>query len=638
MNPSQTSQSSPPAGKIPLHKKFKPAKKQTVKETDAQPMTLGQTVDQQILQIVSGRFNEQVIRTKFVQLLLNSPGIVGACYVQKDPQGLWMPSVAAPSVGRLPERRGFAEDLSSRCEDVVKSPNVQTAKIESSGELHGLFATIAPRNSQPEILLVVAQSQQAALRLIQTTQKVTQAIQLWLNGRNSADMDWQAQALAAIIEIVGKVESQETSKAAAEEVANLLANRTGCASVAVGRFSKNRMQLEAISGVGKIDQGSDSSREYLQALVESATRKRPGLFPAIRQDNNFLLQAHKQLAAGTKSAAVYSLPLVDDSDQTIGAVVFTGEREMLSSSQFKRFNDAAAQPLARSLSVIDKVKQTALTRTRTMVKRKLSFSRQMLILVGLVCLVLLMFLPITYRVRCNCVTEPVSRRFAVAPFDGQIETGLVEAGDLVTAGQVLAEMDGRTINWELYGVLAERQQSLRTREIELSERNVSQTILAELEYDRLVSQEEILQHRREHLMIKSPIDGVVLSGSLERAEAASVETGQVLFEIGPVRPMRIEVAVSSDEIAQVREGHQAKVWIEGQEDRPVTGKILRIHPRSETRDAKNVFVAQIEFPNEDERLRPGMKGSVRIDGEKRSLGWSLFHKPVNYVRSRLTWW
>ena len=88
----------------------------------------------------------------------------------------------------------------------------------------------------------------------------------------------------------------------------------------------------------------------------------------------------------------------------------------------------------------------------------------------------------------------------------------------------------------------------------------------------------------------------------------------------------------------MREGHQAKVWIEGQEDRPVTGKILRIHPRSETRDAKNVFVAQIEFPNEDERLRPGMKGSVRIDGEKRSLGWSLFHKPVNYVRSRLTWW
>jgi multidrug resistance efflux pump/nucleotide-binding universal stress UspA family protein len=633
MNPSQTSQSSSPTGKIPLHKQFKP-----VTRTDAGPATLGQTVDQQILQIVSGKFNEQVVRTKFVQLMLTSPGVIGACYLQKDAQGLWTPSVAAPSVGRLPERRRFAEEFSSRCDEFTKSANIQTSKIESSDGQFGLFATIGPRNSPPEILLAVTQSQQSALQLAQTAQKAAQAFQLWLNGRNSADADWQAQALAAIIEIVGKVESQETNKEAAEEVANLLANRTGCDSVAVGRYSKNRMQLEAISGVGKIDQGSDTSRDYLQVLVESATRKRSGLFPAIKQDNNFLLQAHKQLAAATKSAAVYSCPLVGDDDQIVGAVVFTGERELLSSSQFHRFNDAAALPLARSLCIVNKVKQTALTRTKTLVKRKLSFARQLFVLVGAVCLVLLLFLPITYRVRCNCVTEPVSRRFAVAPFDGQIETGLVEAGDLVKSGQVLAEMDGRTINWELYGVLAERQQSLRTREIELSERNVSKTILAELEYDRLVSQEEILQHRRDHLKIKSPIDGVVLSGSLERAEAASVETGQVLFEIGPVKPMRIEVAVPSDEIAQVREGHPAKVWIEGQEDRPVEGEIVRIHPRSETRDADNVFVAEIEFPNDDERLRPGMKGSVRIDCERRSLGWSLFHKPVNYVRSRLTWW
>ena len=249
-----------------------------------------------------------------------------------------------------------------------------------------------------------------------------------------------------------------------------------------------------------------------------------------------------------------------------------------------------------------------------------------------------MFLPITYRVRCNCVTEPVSRRFAVAPFDGQISVGHAEAGDLVTAGQVLAQMDGQTIRMELSGVIAERQQALRTREMKLFERNVPEAILSELEHKRLVSQEEILMYKKDHLQIKSPIDGVVLSGSLERAEAASIETGQVLFEVGPVKPMRVEMAIPSNEIAQVKAGFPVKVWIDGQEDEPIEGEILKIHPRSETRDAKNVFIAEIEFPNEDERLRPGMKGSVRVDCEERSLGWSLFHKPMNYVRSRLTWW
>ena len=628
----QTSRTTSPTGKVAMHQKFKP-----VATHSAHGMSLGQNIDQQILQIVSGNFNEKVIRTKFVKMALAVDGVVGACFISKDQQDLWTPSLAFPTMGRVPERRKFAEEFSEKCDEYVKSGNVQTAAIPSMKNATGLFAPIRPRNSQPEVILLVVRSQQDALRATQLVQKITAAIQLWLNGRDSADADWQVKALAAIVEIVASVEEQETNKAAAEEIANLLANRLGCSSVAVGLMKRHQMKLQAISGVGKIDQGSDSSRDYLQVLVESATRKQPGLYPAINEHNNFLLQAHRQLGATIQTEAIYSQPLIVD-DEVIGAVVMAGDRAILSSNQFQRFNDAASPSLTSSLQVIDKVKQTTLTKTRSFVKRKLSWAKQLLILGSLVCFCLLMFLPITYRVRCSCVTEPVSRRFAVAPFDGQIIAGRVEAGDLVEKSQVLAEMDGRTIRWELSGVTAEREQSLRTREIELYDRNVPKTILAELEYDRLVSEEEILQHKQNNLNIRSPIDGVVLSGSLERAEAASVETGQVLFEIGPLKPMRVEVAVPSDEIAQVQVGYPAKIWIDGQEDKPITGKIRKIHPRSETRDAKNVFIAELEFDNEDERLRPGMKGSVRLDCEERSLGWSLFHKPINYVRSRLTWW
>jgi len=616
-----------PTGKRAMHQKLKPSGKNGKGIKGGAPLTLGQTVDQQVLQIVSGNFNEKVIRTKFIQLALSSPGVVGACYLARNEQDLWTPSVASPTVGRIPERRAFAEHST-----------VQMSPIKSIEGMTGVFATIRPRSSDPEIMLLTVQSQRDALMATQISQKISAAIRLWLNGRDSADVDWQVRALAAIVELVSKVENQETNKAAAEEVANLLANRLGCGSVAVGLFRKNRMQLEAISGVGKLDRGSTASRDYLQTLVESATRKQPGLFPSTDGDNNFLIQAHKQLAATIQAESVASFPLIDDQDNPIGAVVLTGDRNLLSSNQFARFNDAVAPPLANSLRIVNKVKQTALTKTKSYVKRKLSLAKQLFILCSIIGFILLLFLPVTYRVRCNCVTEPVSRRFAVAPFEGQIESGMVEAGDLVAAGQVLAEMDGRTINWELYGVTAEREQSLRTREMELSERNVSETILAELEYDRLVSEEEILEYRRNNLKIKSPINGVVLSGSLERAEAASVTTGQVLFEIGPVKPMRIEVAIPSDEIAQVQVGFPAKIWIDGQEDEPLEGEIKKIHPRSETRDAKNVFIAELEFDNEEERLRPGMKGSVRLDCDKRSLGWSMFHKPINYVRSRLTWW
>ena len=128
--------------------------------------------------------------------------------------------------------------------------------------------------------------------------------------------------------------------------------------------------------------------------------------------------------------------------------------------------------------------------------------------IALVVITLMMMFPVVYRVRCNCVVEPVSKRFAVAPFDGLITAGFVKPGDVVEQNQLLAEVDGRTIRWELAGIAAERKQSLRQREIELADENVPEALLAELENKKLAARENILQHRRNHLKVRSPIDGV----------------------------------------------------------------------------------------------------------------------------------
>ena len=355
-----------PAGKRAMHHRLKSNKKDV-----KAPTTLGQTVDQQVLQIISGRFDEKVVRTKFAQLALSATSVIGACYLARNEQELWSPSVAAPTVGRIPQRRVFANTFSEKCEEYAKSNNVQTAALKSLEGMIGVFAPIRPRNSAPEIILMVVQSQRDALLAAQTAQKIASAIQLWLNGRDSADAEWQVRALASIVELVARIENQETNKAASEELASLLANRLGCSSVAVGLSKKNRMRLEAISGVSKLDRGSSASRDYLQTLVESETRKQPGVFPPNDGDNNFLLQAHKQLAATVQAEAVASFPLIDDSDNSIGAVVLTGPRAVLGSSQLERFNATSAPPLANALRIVNKVKQTTLTKTKSYVKLSL---------------------------------------------------------------------------------------------------------------------------------------------------------------------------------------------------------------------------------------------------------------------------
>ncbi|QEG22770.1 putative efflux pump membrane fusion protein [Mariniblastus fucicola] len=616
--------------KTPLHYRFHPAAAQS----KGAP---GASIDSRLLQTVVNGRSEKEVRAKLVELALSIKGTGGACFLHRDIEEMWTLSKGLPASGRLPDWAQFRDSLSETCESLALSNSIQTEPLPD-GKTFGLLAPIRCRGKQPEIMLLVMASQKDAILATSSVQKMISSLALWLNSSSAADSDWQVNALAAVIELVANVEKQSDLKAATEETANLLANKLGCNSVAVGLWKNHRMQLKAISGISKIDQGSESSRNYLQALVESATREESGMFPASDHDNNHLLQAHKQLAAVTHSESVLSHPLLTEDEDVFGAIVFTGPKDIVDSSQLRRFNEAAAPAITSALQVVSKVKRNFLSRAVSFVAQKLSRGKQLFWLLAIVGLVAAMFLPITYRVRCNCVAEPVSRRFAVAPFDGQITLGHVEAGDLVKAGDVLADMDGRSINWELAGVTAELKQSIRTREMELKDRNVAKTVVSQLERQRLTSEEAILKYKRENLQIRSPIDGVVLSGSLERAEAASVETGKVLFEIGPTKPVRVEIAIPDDEIAQVRVGFPVKVWIDGQEEDPITAEIRKIHPRSETRDADNVFIAEIEFPNEDERLRPGMKGSARIDCEERSLGWSLFHKPMNWVRSRLTWW
>ena len=584
-----------------------------------------------------GSKSEQAIRSGLIQLAFTMGGVAGVCFLKKDVEDQWTLNRQSPASGRLPKWPEFIEAMSDTCETMAETSNVQTESLPED-DLHGLFAPIQSRGTQSEIMLIVMASQKDAIMATASAQKLSAAMTLWLNGRAAADSDWQVHALGAVVELVGKLEKQSDLKSASEETANLLANRLGCNAVAVGLQKRGTMKLMAISGVSKLDRGSESSRNYLQTLVESSTRREAGMFPAVDPDNNHLLQAHKQLAGTTHAEAVFSHPLITEDDEVFGAVVITGPKTAFEGTQIERFSDAAAPAITSALQVVSKVRSNWATRLSAAFSKFIYSARTFFVLVAIVALIALMFLPITYRVRCNCLAEPVSRRFAVAPFDGQIRLGHAEAGDFVEAGALLAQMDGRTINYELAGVTAELKQSIRTREMELKERNIAKTIVSQLERKRLASQESILQYRKDNLQIRSPIDGVVLSGSLDRAEAASVTTGQILFEIGPLDPLQIEIEIPDDEIAQVKVGYPVKVWIDGQEEDPIEAEITKIHPRSETRNADNVFIAIVEFDNEDERLRPGMKGSARIDCEKRSLGWSLFHKPVNWVRSQLTWW
>jgi len=629
MTSSSTNQPSANPRPMPLHKKYS-----RVSEKKPKPKPEGPNLEQQALAVVAAPVTEDEKLAGLLKLAVGSIGGATGFFVALDDER-WRLAPTRPYVGRTPSPEFFDTTFSEKCDSFIANGTVKTWPCEA---LDGMLVFSVPlrQGEAGEQMLVIAPPKTPVLESTKRLTRIAAAMRLWLGANEAREANWQVASLASIIDIVSQIETQKTLESACEETVNLVANQLPVASAAIGVIEGSAMRLKAISGISKLDAGSRTGRSWLQAMVESEHRKQPGLYPAIDQENNFLLQSHRRLAADLQVTGVYSQPLIAEDGTMVGAIVYAGEQNDLAIDGFGRFNAAAGPALAAAVRSAKGRQKNALSRGWTWLKEKINTMPGIVAAALLIAFALLMLLPVTYRVRCTVITEPVSRRFAVAPFAGQIIEGRAEAGDFVKAGDILAELDGRTINWELIGVTAEREQSVTSRRMELSERNIPKAILASLENERLRSQEEVLRYKKDHLQVRSPIDGIVLSGSLEQAEAASVETGQTLFEIGPVKPMRIEIEIPANEIAQTQAGYPVSIWIDGQEENVIEGEIVKIRPRSTTRQANNVFIAEVEFPNEDERLRPGMEGTARIDCLVPSKLFVFLKCPRRLARGRVS--
>lgn len=237
-----------------------------------------------------------------------------------------------------------------------------------------------------------------------------------------------------------------------------------------------------------------------------------------------------------------------------------------------------------------------------------------------------MVIPVPYSVNCDCELQPVIRRFVAAPFEGALEKAFVEVGDEVQADQLLARMDGKEVRWEQAGNAAEYERAAKERDAHLADQKFGEAQLAKLQMERLALTTKLLEHRNEHLEIRSPINGIVVSGELKRAEGVRLSMGQSLFEVAPLDQLIVEVEIPESELAHVATGAAATMRLEAFPGQQLDGTVKRICPRAELRRKQQVFVGEIALPNDAGQFRPGMRGRVSIPAGHAMLGWRLFHR------------
>ncbi len=441
-----------------------------------------------------------------------------------------------------------------------------------------------------------------------------------------------AAATAAILDLNSRVAQADGLTAASRVVVEQLAAHLTLDRVALAwRRSNGGCVLRAISGVPRFDPRSETAA-LLQAVAdEAASRGSDGSWPPIGLMNRHALLAHRRLVETSRVDAVAPFVL-RDGGRVAGVLIVSGSRATVQDPTQVRFLRTAADCLVSTLALIARVEGSWLRRSWTTLRRAVGRRAFAAMTAAAVIVVAAMALPMPYRISARCVIEPMQRRFVVAPHQGLIETSLVQPGDVVRAGQALARMDGREVRWELAGLEADRRQAQQQHDSSLARGDLGKSELARLEVEQLDAKLGLLRRRESLLELKAPLDGVVLSGSLEKLSSAPVETGQVLFEIAPLDQLRVEVAVPAADYRHIAVGEAVELRFDGRLSEPISGTLARIRPRSEIRDSTDVFVAEVELPNLNESLRPGQRGHAVVTGPRNPLAWNLFHKAFDRVR------
>lgn len=205
----------------------------------------------------------------------------------------------------------------------------------------------------------------------------------------------------------------------------------------------------------------------------------------------------------------------------------------------------------------------------------------------------------------------------VARVPGELVELLVEEGDRVEAGQVLARLDGERLRLEMLAAKANLKQA-RTeyeRNKDLHARGlISASMFDNLQFDleALEASYELKKLTYDYSNIRAPIDGVVAAREVKPGQHLNVN--DVAFRITETSELIAYLHIPQSELSKFTAGHSASIQVASMPGKHFPATIARVSPTIDVRNG--TFRATAVIDNQDGELAPGMFGRFTIAYEQ----------------------
>ena len=225
-------------------------------------------------------------------------------------------------------------------------------------------------------------------------------------------------------------------------------------------------------------------------------------------------------------------------------------------------------------------------------------------------------------------------------FDGPIATCLVQDGETVEKGQIIAEYDTEQLNYRL----SSAQNALREIEAELAleqqnafsdEERLGKVKLLEARRDTMQVAVREAQWYLDHARITAPADGILAlsDGRAELLAGKAVRTGDKLFENYGGKGMVAEIPVSERDASILQDRFRTTLFLHTAPETAIPVELLEVSHYPELTEQKTFcYKVRVRLPDDSAGLRYGMRGIARLSGGNVSLGYRLFKSVVLYFR------
>mgnify|MGYP000317959167 FL=1 len=253
--------------------------------------------------------------------------------------------------------------------------------------------------------------------------------------------------------------------------------------------------------------------------------------------------------------------------------------------------------------------------------------------------------------------EPVTSVTVGTQVSGIVSKLFVDYNTVVKKGQVIAELDKTNLMSQLNTAktqlaTAQSQLNYQTANYKRYKTLFEKGLVAADDFDnaklsytqakeQVASAKEEVQRAQTNLgyaTITSPIDGVVLSKSVEEGQtvAASFSTPELFTIAQDLTNMQVVADVDEADIGDVKEGERVTFTVDAYPDDTFEGEVKQVRQEATTTNNVVTYEVVISAPNADLKLKPGLTANVTIYTAERKGVLSVPSKALRFTPQKET--